>query len=664
MSPQSRDVLVCKKCGKPVNNESRFCSQCGTKLLFQNPTLNEGRKYFMLGDYATALKLFEEAAHIEPMDPDILRELGHAYLHTRKWEDAGVIYRRALEVGADYAEIHFNLGLIYLLRSELPEAIQQLTLALKTKNEYKSGKYYLGLFYPQKNFYLGDIYLYRGIARRTANETKLAVEDFKAAIDANPDLVTAHQALADTYLHMNQYKEAAEEYLQVIQTAPPTLDTLSARNNLGIIYYKIGETQKAIEQFNEVLRRETGNSNAIYNLALIYAKEGVTGHVQDNYREFISSTEGASFIFDMAKPGKNGLSSAALNMGGPLATTLESGSAPRIIGSSLQMRSVLRKARLGAASDSTVLITGENGTGKELLARIIHHNSSRSNNPFVVVNCAALPENLLESELFGHERGAFTGAVTRRLGRFEVANKGTIFLDEIGDIPLSIQVKLLRILQQREFERVGGNETIKVDVRIIAATHRNLPKFIAENRFREDLFYRLNVIPIHIPPLRERKEDIPYLVEYFLRKHDKQGKITITPPALNSLMERNWPGNIRELENFIERIIVMGSSNQVTLEDLLFMDAGALVEEMDSETSGYTENHTNLKNGFTNHTPAQFSKLISMDELEKLYITHVLEETEWNISRSATILELNRNTLYEKIKKYNIQKLPSDNIAS
>lgn len=633
MRIQTRESLVCKKCGKPVTGQARFCAHCGTKLSFQNPTLNEGRKYFMLGDYATALKLYEEAAQLEPTDGDVLRELGHAYLHTRKWEDAGGIYRRALEAGADYADIHFNLGLIYLLRSELPEAIQQLTLALKIKSEYKSGKYYLGLFYPQKSYYLGDIYLYRGIAHRTANETELAVEDFKAAIEANPDLVTAHQSLADTFLHINRFEEAAEEYQQVIQTAPPTLDTLSARNNLGIVYYKIGETQKAIEQFNEVLRRETGNSNAIYNLALIYAKEGVTGHVQDNYREFISSTEGASFIFDLAKPGRsdqlNRLSSTAMNSGGPLATTMDIGSAPRIIGSSLQMRAVLRKARLAAASDSTVLITGENGTGKELLARIIHHNSSRSHYPFVVVNCAALPENLLESELFGHERGAFTGAVARRLGRFEMANKGTIFLDEIGDFPLSIQVKLLRVLQQREFERVGGNETIKVDVRIIAATHRNLQKFITENRFREDLYYRLNVIPIHILPLRERKEDIPYLVEYFLRKHDKQGVISITPPALSSLVERNWPGNIRELENAMERALVVGKNRQITSSDLPFQ----------------------LPNG-VHPIPAGES----LDSIEKSHISFILDKYLWNISRSANILGIDRVTLYKKIEKYGLQR--------
>src|SRR5579862_9144109 len=174
MRIQTRDTLICKKCGKPVTSSSRFCAHCGTKLLFsQNPTLSEGRKYFMLGDYATALKLYEEAVQLEPTDKDVLRELGHAYLHARKWDDAGALYRRALEAGADYVDIHFNLGLIYLLRSELPESIHQLTLALKIKGEYKSGKYYLGLFYPQKNYYLGDIYLYRGIARRTANETQL-----------------------------------------------------------------------------------------------------------------------------------------------------------------------------------------------------------------------------------------------------------------------------------------------------------------------------------------------------------------------------------------------------------------------------------------------------------------------------------------------------------
>ena len=240
------------------------------------------------------------------------------------------------------------------------------------------------------------------------------------------------------------------------------------------------------------------------------------------------------------------------------------------------------------------------------------------------------------------------------MGRFEVAHKGTIFLDEIGDLSLPIQVKLLRVLQQKEFERVGGNETIKVDVRILAATHRNLPKLISENRFREDLYYRLNVIPIFIPPLRERKEDIPYLIEHFLRKHDKQNAITITQSAIESLESRSWPGNVRELENFIERIIVMTGTNEVTAEDLLYMDAGALVEEPDFDSAAIKSViHTPQSE---NHDPVQFSKLISIEELEKLYLIHVLDETDWNITRSAHILGLNRDTLYEKIKKYQIKK--------
>jgi transcriptional regulator with PAS, ATPase and Fis domain len=278
-----------------------------------------------------------------------------------------------------------------------------------------------------------------------------------------------------------------------------------------------------------------------------------------------------------------------------------------------------------------VLITGESGTGKELIAQAIHGNSHRCYLPFIAVSCGALPDTLLESELFGYEKGAFTGAEHTKKGRFELADRGTLFLDEIGDISLKTQVDLLRVLQQKTFRRLGGVEEIQVDVRILAATNRNLQQAILENRFREDLFYRLNVISIHVPPLRERKEDIPLLVKAFIRRYCLEVNkeiVKMSPSALKLLMNYDWPGNVRELENVIERAIVIGRGPEIVPEDLPF-PGGEFAPEMMPE---------------------------SLKMVEKMHIRKILHKTDWNISKTARLLEIDRQTLYNKIEKYKIEK--------
>ena len=237
-----------------------------------------------------------------------------------------------------------------------------------------------------------------------------------------------------------------------------------------------------------------------------------------------------------------------------------------IVGNSSKLNEVFSLIQSVAPTQTTVLIRGESGVGKELIADAIHYNSKRSKKPFIKVNCAALPDNLIESELFGYEKGAFTGANTQRIGRFEAADGGTIFLDEFGDIPMSTQVKLLRVLQERQIERIGGNKSIKVDVRIICATNKDLEKMITENTFREDLYYRINVFPIYTPPLRDRLHDIPTLVNYFIDKFNKQNSRhvkRITASAIDSLMVYHWPGNIRELENCIERCCILATDDEI-----------------------------------------------------------------------------------------------------
>jgi len=307
-----------------------------------------------------------------------------------------------------------------------------------------------------------------------------------------------------------------------------------------------------------------------------------------------------------------------------------------IVGESRKMKSVYRAIEKVTKSDSSVLIYGESGTGKELVARAIHNNSLRKNGPFIRVNCGALAEGVLESELFGHERGAFTGALRRKKGRFELADHGTLFLDEIGDIPMGTQVKLLRVLQEREFERVGGEETIKVDVRVIAATHRNLKEDVNRERFREDLYYRLHILPIELPPLRERKEDIPLLANHFLKKIGTElnkPDLIISKEAIQRLIIYDWPGNVRELENAIERAVVLSEENTIGPEDFNFM----FFENSGTKIAG---NNLKLQE--------------SLNRFEKKLIENALIASGGIKSRAAKMLGIKESTLYYKMEKYGI----------
>jgi two-component system, NtrC family, response regulator HydG len=302
-----------------------------------------------------------------------------------------------------------------------------------------------------------------------------------------------------------------------------------------------------------------------------------------------------------------------------------------MLGRSLAMRRVLTLIDQIAPTDASAIITGESGTGKELVAKTIHALSKRSQGPYIAVNCAAIPETLMESELFGHERGAFTGAVARRDGRFQQADSGTLFLDEIGEISPAIQVKLLRFLQEREFERVGGNETITVDVRVIAATNRNLPRMVEEGKFREDLFYRLNVISLEMPALRARPSDVSLLASHFLRKYaGENGKELrgFSAEALEHLTAYNWPGNVRELENVVERAVVLAQSAEVTLADLPPQLAA-------------------VKAGEGLQIPGA-----TMDEIERYAITKTLESTGGSTSRAAEILNVSVRKIQYKLHEY------------
>ena len=321
----------------------------------------------------------------------------------------------------------------------------------------------------------------------------------------------------------------------------------------------------------------------------------------------------------------------------------------RVVGNSAAMQEVYKTVGKVAKSDATVLITGESGTGKELVADALHYNSTRRSGPLVKVSCAALPESLLEAELFGHEKGSFTGAMATRKGRFELADKGTIVLDEIAEMSLATQTKLLRVLQERKIERVGSSLPIKVDIRVICATNRDLQKQVEQQKFRDDLFYRLNVINIHMPPLRDRKEDIPSLVEHFLAKHRYSASAqpaTISEEALRRLMEYDWPGNVRELENAVERAVVLSRGQVITSRELPFGDHEG------EHDGGREADEVSAEKSFFKKSVAQF---------EKDLVMKAIRDAAGNRSKAAEMLGIYRRLLYAKIKEYGLEGYPPKN---
>jgi transcriptional regulator with GAF, ATPase, and Fis domain len=315
-----------------------------------------------------------------------------------------------------------------------------------------------------------------------------------------------------------------------------------------------------------------------------------------------------------------------------------------IIGRGSAMQKIFRMVEKVAVSDTTIMLNGETGTGKGLIARAIHLASGRKDKPFVQINCGATPEGLLESEFFGYRRGAFTGATSDRAGKFEMAKGGTIFLDEIGDMSADLQVKVLRVLEEGEFERVGGNETIKTDARFIAATHRDLEEEVQKRNFREDLFYRLYVIPIMLPTLKERQVDIPYLVSYFLEEfHRKREELPtkISAKAMKIMVNYSWPGNVRELRNLIERLVVLNEGEEILAEDLpkkLRIESGQQARpKLEVDSQGISFN-------------------TAVNEFEKALILSALEKTNWVKNKAAQLLRIKRTTLVEKVKRYNLEK--------
>lgn len=344
---------------------------------------------------------------------------------------------------------------------------------------------------------------------------------------------------------------------------------------------------------------------------------------------------------------------------------------PDIVGNSTSMREVYRLTRLAAPTNASVLLIGETGTGKEVIARAVHKRSNRSTGPYIRVNCGALHENLLESELFGHVKGAFTGAIENKTGRFEAAHGGTIFLDEISSMSPKLQVKLLRVLQEREFERLGDAKTIRVDVRVVAATNESLEDEIEAGRFREDLYYRLNVVPIPLPPLRDRREDIPLLAQHFLKRHSEINKrevFDLTPEVLQSLLSHDWPGNVRELENTIERLVVLSEGRKISPDLLKFGKPKYSLRSLKPRAEDVPSLIRKLVEVGTRHALPAGAQLYDflVGGVERELIEQVMLQCDGVKVTAAERLGINRNTLHKKLEQYGamLKSIPSDDTSS
>lgn len=617
--------MKCPACKKATTPKDLFCRHCGAALTASNSGREAARISFQSGDYAGALKLLKSEAKRNPGDAELTSWMGHAHFLSGRESEAMDAYRSALAEDSGLWDARYQLASIDFSRGDFNKAAEGFAQVAESKPNLK-GHPLEAVFGGSNERVLASSWLYTGLARKELGQTASAAEALKKASALDPENPLAYGVQADMLMAAEQFEEAALAYERALSKVRDETGLLALRNDLGVALFRAGKLERAAEEFKKVIQKDPRNNNAIYNLGVLYLRQGLSEGMREDLREFLKADDAEHILLGLTRS----IADAARQQQGES----ERGG---ILGSSKPMLEVLDLIRRAGASDATVLILGENGTGKELVARAIHLNSPRRDKPFVAVNCGALPDTLLESELFGYERGAFTGAAAAKPGRFELADGGTLFLDEIGDLKVSLQVKLLRAIQDKSFERLGGTKTFKSDIRIIAATHRDLRAKVLSGEFREDLFYRLYVVPINLPPLRERTEDIGLLAQHFLERNAvKTGKrfARITDAAMAKLKGHSWPGNVRELENVIERAVAIFDDVELKPEHLRF-DA-SVVALTAAPLALSTSAHKDLAGA------------------EKDVILRQLEQSQFKVNDAAKALGLSRATLYRKMQKYKI----------
>lgn len=583
----------------------------------------EGVRLFCEEDYDGARRRFQSLLLTSPDRPALLAACGHCHLHAGDGPRALEFYERAERVGAALPEVAYNIAILSLRTGQPSRVIERFRSLLDAPPAIQSGRFYLGLLFKSQEEFLCEVCLYLGQVHRELEDMRQARAWLEQALLHRPENVTALQRLAEVAIVSRSYIEAIGHLTRVTEISPLEEDRINAHNNLGIACYENGMLEDAIQHLTWVLKRSPANPSAIHNLSFIYEREGIfrdSGSPSLAIR-FVDVEEGALPIFQLSA------SEQESPPGGPA-----------IVGRSAEMLRVMRHARVAAAADAPVLIRGESGTGKELLGQLIALNSSRRADPFAVVNCSAVSEADLESELFGHEKGAFTGARARKLGALESARGGAVFLDEVADLTPRMQGRLLRAMREGGFVPMGGTSEVKLDVRVISATNRDLSSAVRAGTFREDLFYLLKVIPIEIPPLRERSEDVPLLVDFFLQKyarHEAGRRPRFPAEDLRALMEYDWPGNVRELENLVQRAAVMGSQSSLYLEEVARLRRARSTVPRRAKATG---------------DAISYPLNLSLADLEMRHIKSVLESCGGNQRQAAKILGINPTTLWRKLK--------------
>lgn len=645
--------MYCESCGKKVDSKVKFCKHCGAPVRDPESIAGSIIKDFRNRDFSSISDKLKSLQGSYDRD-FILKAEGDLAFLNGNYREAKNNYS-GIAKGKRPWDVFFNLALINLSENKADEAMENLQAIKPAADDIKNSFIYSGR-YAGKDALTADIQMYLGILFKNAGRNAAAAKSFEKALSCGASGELVHANLGDLYFREDNYDKAIMHYEAAVKNSEDPMKKSNLYNDLGFAYFRKGLAGEAVESLKKALIMNPENKNAVYNLGLIYVKGGMQDKIKDDYKEFLSHGEGVDILFNLTKS----MMHAARQESERTASVDFIGEDPGV----KKIKEIIVKA---AETDSTVFIQGENGTGKELAARAIHKLSKRQDKPFIVVNCGALPETLLESELFGYEKGAFTGAVKEKQGRFEIADGGTVFLDEIGDITQAMQVKLLRFVQHREFERVGGNATKKVDVRIITATNRDIKAFVSEGRFREDLFYRLYVLPIILPPLRDRGGDIMLLAVHFLRNFSsKYGKKfrAFSKEAAEAILRYPWPGNVRQLENVVERTVTLHDGAEVKTEYLpeeLFVHEkkdGTKTEENKKQQQIYKSDRDIidiLKSVDYNHKKASevlgVSESYIREKLKEYNIKDIMKRVSNSKTNAAKLLGVDRTTLWRRISK-------------
>ncbi len=610
--------------GRPQKAEARVADRDPALGMHE---FQAAARLFCNEDYEGARKRFSSLLLQVPDSPLLHAACGHCYLHLGEQDKARECYVKTKSFGVFEPGSEYNLAMMMLRSGEHRKAADALKRIHETPPQIERGTFYLGLRYTSDADFSSYLCLYIAESLLMDGQVSEAQNWLFKAKDADGTNVTVWQKLSEIAIQEQHYDEAIEHLKKIIEISPLEQDRTDSRNNLGMIYFEQGKIQQAIDQLSLVLKTSPTNPTAIHTLHHIYKSEGIADtRGKEGLPRREHGDESASPIFELVIKDKNSANLIKIP----------------VVGKSSPMMRVTRHARVAAARDNPVLITGEKGTGKELFARLITLNSRRRDEPFTVVQCGSFPEVVLESEIFGHRKGAYTGAHSDKEGALQLSRKGTIFVDEITSLSPRLQGKLYRAMKEGVYTPLGGVRQVPLEARLITATTEEIQKWVEEGRFREDLFFALNIIPIDLPPLRDRREDIPLLVEHFLQKYsnmERSFQQSFSREDLQILSDYDWPGNVRELEHIVQRAVVMGSQSNLHLEEIARLRRRRAHQKRSERTH--------------DRDTTDYQLDLSLSELERLHIERVLENVNGNQKKAAEILGINPSTLWRKLKSFN-----------